>query len=537
MLELPQPDREQEPGRSGSDDLGLPRMQGLVADVVVIGAGVAGLTAALILKRAGRRVAVLDAGRLEAGESCRTTAHLSEVPDTRLAALLSRLGVDGARLAIDGQRRAIDQIESWVVDLGVSCGFERVPGFLYAASGDRAQQHTLDAETQAAHELGYTDIRTSRMPAPFSVAGALRFDNQAQIQPRPYLAALESLVNRDGSLVVRGVRALAIEDEGAHKPCRVSTDAGDVFADQVIVATHVPMGDAHLAVQAKLSAYRSYVIAAVASPTSPAAALQQSRALLWDLADPYHYARTARIGARDFLIVGGGDHPVGQSIDTEQVLRDLAAFARDQFGPLEVTHRWSGQILETADGLPYVGQATRGNRIHFVTGLSGNGFTNGTLAGQVLADVIQGRDNAWGRLLSPDRSQPLAALGRRVGRNLVSAKHRLGGKLRGDARRLDELPPLAAMVTRRNRERLAVYRDATGKLFALSADCPHRGGQVRWNGAEKSWDCPSCGSRFNVAGQVLNGPAAVGLSIRPLDEPGAGSATPAPAPRASASGA
>ena len=319
-----------------------------------------------------------------------------------------------------------------------------------------------------------------------------------------------------------------------------------IFRAHEIHLSAVPLGNDHLAVQAKLTAYRSYVIAAV--PLAPTAypatsgSLPPARALLWDLADPYHHARTARIGAREFLVVGGGDHPVGQSIDTEQVMRDLVAFAREQFGPLEVTHRWSGQILETADGLPYVGQTTRGNRIHFVTGLSGNGFTNGTLAGQVLADAIQGRDNAWGRLLSPDRSLPLATLGRRVGRNLVSAKHRLGGKLRADARRLDQLPPRAAMVTRRNREKVAVYRDAEGTLFALSADCPHRGGQVRWNGAEKSWDCPSCGSRFSVSGQVLNGPATVGLSVRSLDEPGAApptgaTATPLPAPRAPASGA
>ncbi len=502
-----------------------PRVQGLEGDVIVIGAGVTGLTAALSLKRASRRVIVLDARSLREGESCRTTAHLSEVPDTRLSVLLRRFGLDDTRLVIEGHRHAIAHIQRWQQEIGADCGFQRLPGFLYAEARDKAQRQALEAEAAAADALGYGDIRTREIPARFSIAGALRFEQQAQFRPGAYVAALESQIYGNGSLVTRGVRVHAIDDR-ADGRCRVSTNGGELFAERVILATDVPIGDI-AAVRSKLAAYRSYAIAApVPRPLG---------ALLWDLAVPYRHARTARIGNRHYLIAGGGDHRVGEEIDTRQVLTELDEYARSHFGPLVVTHHWSGQIIETADGLPYVGAETADSRILFATGLSGNGITNGTLAGLVLADLVRGHANPWARLLAPDRARSLASMGRDVGRNLAAARRHLTRRIKELARDIERLPRSSGMLTRRQGERLAVYRSATGALRALGAACPSGRGHVRWNGAEKSWDCPTCGSRFDLAGTVLNGPAVRGLEPRTLEDPSTGTRAvagpPAFAPR------
>jgi len=498
------------PGASADSVRHIPRVNGLEGDVIVVGAGVTGLTAALALKRASRRVIVLDARGLKESESCRTTAHLSEVPDTRLSVLIKRFGIDDTRLFIEGHRLAIAHIEQWAQEIAKDCGFERLPGFLYAEAGDRTQRQTLDAEAAAADALGYGDIRTTETPAPFAVAGALRFDNQAQFRPGSYVAALESQIYGNGSVVVRGVRVLEIETDRASSRCRVSTSGGDVFADRVIVATDVPIGE-RSAIRAKLTAFRSYAVAARAR--------RPLGALLWDLASPYHHGRTARIGNREFLIAGGGDHRVGEHIDTRQVLAELDEFVRSHFGPLAVTHHWSGQIIETADGLPYVGAESADDpRVLFATGLSGNGITSGTLAGLLLADLVRGHANPWARLLAPERAWTLAAVGRNVGRNLAAAKRRLTGRIKELITDVDHLPTSTGMLLRRQGERLAIYRGATGALRALGAACPSGRGHVRWNGAEKSWDCPSCGSRFDLAGAVLNGPAVRGLVPRPFPD-------------------
>jgi glycine/D-amino acid oxidase-like deaminating enzyme len=474
----------------------IPRVNGLEGDVIVVGGGVTGLTAALALKRASRRVIVLDARGLKESESCRTTAHLSEVPDTRLSVLVKRFGIDDTRLLIEGQRLAIGHIEQWATEIGKGCGFERLPGFLYAEPGDRAQRQLLDTESVAAEALGYGDIRTTETPAPFDVAGALRFDNQAQFRPGSYIAGLESQIYGNGSVVVRGVRVMAIETDGASGRCRVSTSGGDVYAERVVVATDVPIGE-RSAIRAKLTAYRSYAVAARAR--------RPLGALMWDLANPYHHARTARIGNREFLIAGGGDHRVGEDIDTRQVLTELDEFVRGHVGS------------ETADD----------PRVLFATGLSGNGITSGTLAGLLLADLVRGHANPWTRLLAPDRARSLASVGRNVGRNLAAAKRRLTGRIKEMVTDVDRLPASAGMLMRRQGERLAIYRSATGVLRALGAACPTGRGHVRWNGAEKSWDCPSCGSRFDRAGAVLNGPAVKGLLPRPFPE---GLVVPPPTP-------
>ena len=499
-----------EPPSAGAESARIPRVNGLEGDVIVIGAGVTGLTAALLLKRAARRVIVLDARPLKESESCRTTAHLTEVPDTRLSVLVKRFGIDDTRLLIEGQRLAIGHIEQWAREIGKGCGFERLPGFLYAEPGDRAQRQALDAEAAAAEALGYGEIRTTETPAPFDVAGALRFENQAQFRPGSYVASLESQIYGNGSVVVRGVRALAIETDRGSGRCRVSTSGGDVFAERVVVATDVPIGE-RSAIRAKLTAYRSYAVAARAR--------RPLGALMWDLANPYHHARSARIGDREFLIAGGGDHRVGEDIDTRQVLAELDEFVRGHFGPVAITHHWSGQIIETDDGLPYVGSETPDDpRVLFATGLSGNGITGGTLAGLLLADLVRGHANPWARLLSPDRARSLASVGRNVGGKLAAAKRRLTGRIKELITDVDQLPASAGMLLRRQGERLAIYRSPTGALRALGAACPTGRGHVRWNGAEKSWDCPSCGSRFDRAGAVLNGPAVKGLMPRPFPD-------------------
>jgi len=486
----------------------VPSVQGLEADVIVIGAGVTGLTAGLALKLAGRRVVVLEAQRSRNNESSRTTAHLTEVMDTRFGALLRRFGFEDTQLIIEGQRHAINMIERWARDLAPDCGFRRVPGYLFAARDDRAQQAALEAELGAVTRLGYSDILTEKVPAPFPVAGALRFERQAQLRPAAYLRALESQIHGNGSLVVRGIRVRAVEDDGSDKPVRVATNGGDVFAPHVIVATHVPIDD-EAAIHANLTAHRSYAVAARFRC--------DLGALLWDLGAPYHYFRTVCMARGEYLIAGGGDHSVGATIDTEKVLKDLAEHMRERFGPVEITHRWSGQIIETLDGLPYVGEDTATKRVSLATGFGGNGFTGGTLAGLVLSDAIRGRENRWARLLAPTRSLPLATLGRKVRRNLTAMK-RLAGLLKDQSRAVEDLPPRTGMVTSRYGDRLAVYRNEAGVLYTLSAVCPHRGGHVAWNHAERSWDCPSCGSRFGVTGEVLNGPAQQDLSLRYLAE-------------------
>jgi glycine/D-amino acid oxidase-like deaminating enzyme/nitrite reductase/ring-hydroxylating ferredoxin subunit len=477
-------------------------------DVAIVGGGITGITAALLLQREGRRVAVVEARRIGKGETDKSTAHLTEALDARYHALISDFGLDGARLAAAGQREAIDRIALFCDELQSPCDFRRLPGFLYAETTRDLDE--LSKEEAAVHKLGLAATTTTEVPLPFPVARALRFENQATIQPRAYLQGLAEMFAHGGGRIFEETQVIDV-DEGT--PCRVITERGVVMAREVIVAAHVPISN-RILLHTKLAAYRTYALG-VEIPDG----LQIADGLFWDLAEPYHYIRRHQVGGHDYLIVGGEDHKVGESDDTVAPFERLERFVRDKFGRdvAATDYRWSGQIVASVDGLPYVGRNAMSSHVFVATGYAGNGITHGTLAAMVLADEIAGRPTRYGTLLAATRIKPLASARAFISENVDYPKHLLTDRLPlPGAAALAAIPAGEGNVLAVNGKRLAVYRNGNGELSALSPVCTHLGCLVHWNTTEKSWDCPCHGSRFDPHGRVLNGPAVAALSVQPL---------------------
>ena len=470
----------------------------LEVDVAIVGAGVTGLTAALLLSRAGRRVAVLEASQPAAGVTGGTTAHLTEALDTRWYKLRKDFGDEGATLAARSQREAIERIAGFVSEEKIECGFGRVPGWLFAEDDRGAEE--VDKEAAATRALG---LRTApgAPPLPFAVKRALRFEDQGRIHPLQYLAAITQAARVRGALIFGETRALEIEDG---EPCRVRTAAGTVTCKDVFVATHSPVND-KLVLQTKLAQYRSYVVAARMS--GPAL-----DGLYWDTLDPYHYLRSYQDGSGWLLIAGGEDHKVGQKEDTASCHSALKEWLLPRFPSLApgeaFEHEWSAQVVETVDGLPYVGRNPGQGHVWVATGYSGNGLTHGTMSALLVTDLIEGRPSPYAALYEPSRIKPVASLKEFVKENVDFPLHFVGDRLKDLAHRgVDDVPPGEGRVVQRGTQTLAVYRDPQGALSVLSASCTHMGCHVAWNSSEKSWDCPCHGGRFDPHGKVLDGPA------------------------------
>jgi glycine/D-amino acid oxidase-like deaminating enzyme/nitrite reductase/ring-hydroxylating ferredoxin subunit len=475
------------------------------ADVCIVGAGIAGLTTAYQLALKNRSVIVLgdgDVGR--SGETARTTAHLSNAIDDRYVELERLHGEDGARLAAQSHTAAIDHIEAIVAAEGLDCGFERLDGYLFeppSASGD-----LLSRELGAAHRAGLTGVeRLDRSALPgFNTGPCLRFPRQAQISPLDYLQGLASAVCARGGRIYAGTHVSSVKGgEVAH----VETINGPIVtAGAVVVATNSPINDL-VAVHTKQAAYRSYAIAiAVEAGAVP-------RALYWDTADPYHYVRQAGSDERPWLIVGGEDHKTGQINDADVRYARLESWARARFGRLgNVEHRWSGQIMETIDGLAFIGRnPIDADNVYIATGDSGHGMTHGTIAGILLTDLILERPNPWEKLYDPARKTVRAA-GDYARENLNVAAQYADYLVDDSVTATEAIPRGEGAVVRRGLKRIAAYRDVDGSLHECSAICPHLGCIVNWNTAERSWDCPCHGSRFDAFGNVINGPAIVPLT-------------------------
>jgi len=473
------------------------------ADVCVVGGGIAGLTVAYLLTQVGKSVVVIEDGAVGSGMTGVTTAHLVNALDDRYFELERLHGERGSRLAAESHTAAIDRIESIVARERIACDFTRLDGYLFCAP--EQDEAYLDRELAAIHRAGlHNVVKNGRTPLSFDTGPCLRFPSQAQFHPVKYLSGLAEAIERGGGRIYAGTHATQITGGAA---ATVSTAGGTVTAGSIVVATNVPVNDL-VVVHTKQAPYMTYVIGAQVPRDSV------PLALYWDTGDPYHYVRVQPgvDGDHDLLIVGGEDHKSGQADDIAHRHGRLEAWARERFPSMgDVVYRWGGQVMETVDGLAFIGRNPMDDdNVYVVTGDSGNGLTHGTIAGILLTDLILKRHNPWEALYDPGRIT-LRAAGEFAKEAVNTAAQYTDWVTGGDVAAVDEIAKDSGAVVRRGATKVAIYRDATGSLHERSAVCPHLGCIVAWNPAEKTWDCPCHGSRFDKFGGVINGPANVGL--------------------------
>jgi glycine/D-amino acid oxidase-like deaminating enzyme/nitrite reductase/ring-hydroxylating ferredoxin subunit len=463
------------------------------ADVAVLGGGITGLTAAVLLKRLGKRVVLIESRRIAEGVTGHTTAKVTSQHKLIYDTLVERHGEQKARLYAEANEAAIDRIASFVDEKEIDCEFRRLPAYVYTESREMVPQ--LEAEVEAAQKVRLPASFVEEVPLPFPVEGALRFNDQAQFHIRKYLLPLAEEIPGEGSHLFENTRALDVR-EGIQ--CRVDTNRGRVIAKDVIVATHIPFifkGE----FWAKATPQRKYGIAARVEQTVA------SEGIFISAESPTRSVRTASRNGETMLIVVGETHKTGEEPDTEQRYKNLEEWARERFGVRRFENRWSSQDYYSFDGLPYVGRIGSGSEhIYVATAFSAWGITNGTAAAMLLSDLIAGKENEWSRLYDPTRTSPLTAKGF-YKESLKEAVHFAKDRFRGTG--IVDAEPGEGKIIGRPGDQSAVYRDLQGEVHAVSARCTHLGCIVSWNAAEKSWDCPCHGSRFSIDGAVLQGPA------------------------------
>ena len=486
------------------DHAAYPRLEGRVeVDVAVVGAGITGVTTAALLKESGATVALIEAGCLCSGVTGYTTAKVTSLHGLVYAGLVKSHGVDTARAYGEANQAGLDRIAQFVQVLGIDCDFTRRPAFTYVT--DESQREQIEKEVEAATALGLPASFTTTTELPFDVAGAIRFDDQAQFHPREFCLALARSIAGDGSHVFTHSRVRDV-DAGSDKSIVLAEDGASVSADHVVLATHTPFLDRGLFF-AKCFPSRSYAIAARFD-----GAKAQGMYLSSD-----QPTRSVRSAINDeYLIIGGEMHKTGQEPDTRARYEALESWAREHFGIRDVAYRWSAQDQIPVDDVPFIGRQLPGSNVYVATGFKKWGMTNGTAAGLIITDLINGRDNAWVEAFDATRMTDAITSSTFYKENADVAKHFVGDRLAARrARPASELAKGEGDIVDLDGETVAAFRDDEGALHSLSPKCTHLGCLVSFNTAERSWDCPCHGSRFGVDGRVLEGPATSDLEPRP----------------------
>jgi glycine/D-amino acid oxidase-like deaminating enzyme/nitrite reductase/ring-hydroxylating ferredoxin subunit len=497
-----------------------PIMRDISTDVVVVGAGISGLSVAYCAALAGKSVTVIDDGAVASGETGRTTAHLSNALDDRYYEIERIFGEEGSKLAAESHTMAINFIEKVCKDENIDCDFKRVSGYLFLDPTD--EEASIEKEFDAATKAGIPVKKLTSVPyLKNDNSICIEFPDQGQFHPGKYMLGLARAIVSKGGVIFNETHAQEIDESG------VVTESGyKINAKHVVVATNSPVNNKYI-MHMKQFPYRTYVIGATIRKGSV------PFSLWWDTGDhktnkdvpPYHYVRLQEYNDQyDLIIVGGEDHPTGlpevQTGSARQAYKRLEDWTRERFDINEVVYHWSGQVLEPMDAMGFIGRNPMDkDNIYIVTGDSGNGMTHGTIAGLLISDLINGRENPWEKIYRPNRTNFLKSGKTFLGeffRGLVQYL-KLSSKDVKD-RHLSNIPPGDAIIIKLDDEKYGAYRDQEGQLHLVSATCTHLGCTVRWNRDEKSWDCPCHGSRFAYDGKVLNGPAKENL-LYYKDEP------------------
>lgn len=475
-------------------------------DVAIVGGGITGVSVALPLIEAGLSVALVEADRIGAGNTGRSTGNLYGTTSRGLQTLRQKWAPDVVRQAVRLRLRAVEYIERNVQLLGIDCGFSRVPHYIGVQDAQSKALESLQEEFSALEEAQLGPAwSTLDASLPLRMQRSLRMEGQAQFNPYLYAQALAAHLQHRGARIFERSRVIDI-DAGDGRVC---TDGGEIRAKSIVIATHSPAG--FNLVQAEMQPYIEYGVSArLRGDNLPPG-------IFW-LRDGSYSVRSYRHRDADHLVVVGGTHKTGEREDGASRLERLRDFARSHFDVAAFEHEWSAQQLRPADGLPYIGRSAH-NHVYIATGFAADGLTWGTAAAMLIADLVRDTDTEDTELLTPRRVTPVKSGKAWVEENVAVVKHLVGDRL--EAADTDMLSAVAAgegRIVEIQDRKYAVYRAQDGTLSVLSPVCPHLKCHVAWNPEQLSWDCPCHGSRFHADGRVLDGPAMSDLERFPVEQ-------------------
>ncbi|GGH10048.1 FAD-dependent oxidoreductase [Pedobacter zeae] len=468
---------------------------GVIYDTLIVGGGITGITTAFLLQKSGQKCVLAEAHCLGFGTTGGTTAHLNTFFDTTYPEIDGAFGTEASKMMATAAKNVIDFIQANVDTLGINADFEYKDAYLFSQTEKETAQ--LQEILSAAKQAGVAVSEVFENGLPIDFEHALLFKDQAQFHPLKYIYAMAEAFQKLGGILLENtiITGSSFKDEIHNAEAEHIT----LQAKNLVYATHIPPGVNLLSL--RNAPYRSYVLGVKLEDGN------YPESLAYDMQEPYHYFRTHKINGEKILIVGGEDHKTGHE-DPQQAFENLEQYVRKYFKVSDIPYRWSSQYYVPVDGLPYIGHLPGGEeRVFAATGFNGNGMILGTLSALILHDLILKKENRLADLFKPSRLKPVAGFVEFIKENADVAYHFVADRFSAETLdSINQLEPDEGKIVSFEGHKMAIYKDAKGQVTALSPTCTHAGCTVKWNGTEKSWDCPCHGGRYAINGKVITGP-------------------------------
>ena len=449
-------------------------------DTLVIGAGIAGILTAYMLKQSGKEVVLIDAAETVSGNTKNTTAKITSQHNLIYHKLISEFGEEKARQYAKANELAIKRYKEIIKERKIECDFEEKPAYVYSLN----KIDEIKEEVEAASKLGINAEFVEEVNLPFNISGAVKFNNQAQFNPLKFLKDISKDLT-----IYENTRALDIKEN------LVTTDKAKITANNIVVATHYPIMNAPGYYFLRMHQERSYVIALENT--------DKIDGMYIDLDEKGYSFRTYK----DLLLLGGikqrtGENETGGSYDK------LRSAAKELYPESKEKYHWSAQDCMTIDGIPYIGKySDETPNIYVATGFNKWGMTSSMVSAMIISDMILGKENDFSEIFSPKRFDLSLSINN-VAKDMVeTAKNFIAQKIYIPSSNIEHIENGHGGIVEYEGQKVGVYKDKEGKTFIVPTKCTHLGCQLHWNADELTWDCPCHGSRFSYKGKVIGGPA------------------------------
>lgn len=475
--------------------------ENIETDILIVGAGITGITTAYLLRNQGLKVTLIESDTVLSGTTEYTTAKITAQHGLIYHELIQHFSVEKAKQYYQAAIDAKQWINNIIKEQQIDCEYSKQDAYLF--TNDEKEIKNLENEYEAYQQLGIDGERVTKMPLDLPIKSALVMKDQGQFHPLAFLKHLVTAIHQDGMEIYEHTTAVDLDEE---KITVTTKDNHKIKCKQLVMASHYPFHDKSGMYFSRMYEERSYLIAVKTNTKFPGG-------IYINAEQPTRTVRATMHNGEEVWLVGGERHKTGQEKEAINHHEQLELFADQHFGISSYQHRWSAQDLSTVDKLPYIGPVTENKpRVMIATGYRKWGMTSGTLAAMIISDLLLEKENPYATLFTPSRFDFDPDVKNFLQMNTDVAKHMIKGKL-GNWKESDiELEKNQAIIIREQGERVGVYRDDQGNLGKIDTTCPHMKCEVNWNSTEKSWDCPCHGSRFSIDGKVLEGPAKTSLT-------------------------